>query len=158
MMRGVSCNMAHYKKSQSGVAVVEFVIVLLMLIPMVVATVEFGRYLNQYNTLTKAVRDGARYAGDNVIVRCTGTISVCSALEGETQNLVAFGNIVQANGTEILKGIAASDVTVTAINVPGFTNPSHIRVSADYDFSPLFSFIPNNLGITMTASTVQRAL
>ncbi|MGB5716026.1 MAG: hypothetical protein WBN81_02930, partial [Gammaproteobacteria bacterium] len=83
---------------------------------------------------------------------------VCSALELETQNLVAFGSTVKSNGTEILKNIAASDVTVTAIDVAGFTNPSHISVSADYDFSPLFSFIPDNLGITMTASTVQRAL
>lgn len=158
MMKDVNCNLTRYKKTQSGLAVVELVIVLLMLIPMMVATVEFGRYLHQYNTLTKAVRDGARYAGDNVIVRCVGTVSVCSAIEGETQNLVAYGNTVQANGTEILTGILAGDVTVTAINVPGFTNPSHISVSADYDFSPLFSFIPDTLGITMTASTVQRAL
>lgn len=158
MMKDANCSMTHCKKSQSGLAVIEFVIVLLMLIPMMVATVEFGRYLHQYNTLTKAVRDGARYAGDNVIVKCTGNITVCSAIEGEIQNLVAFGNTVQANGTEILRNIAASDVTVTAIDVTGFTNPSHIKVSADYDFSPLFSFIPDNLGITMTASTVQRAL
>ena len=159
MMKCFKCKMTSFSKPQSGLAVMEFLIVLLMLIPMMVATVEFGRYLYQLNTLTMAVRNGARYAGDNVIVRCPGTtISVCTTLEGETQNLVAFGNIVQDNGTEILAGIAAADVTVEEINVTGFTNPSHIRVNANYDFSPLFDFVPDNLGITMTASTVQRAL
>jgi len=158
MMKGLNRNMTIDRKPQSGVAVVEFLIVLLMLIPMMVATVEFGRYIYQLNTLTKAVRDGARYAGDNAPTS-SGLVSVSAALRSETQNLVAYGNVVQASGTEVLSGITAGDVTVTTIDVSGITpSPSHVRVSATYDFEPLFSFIPDNLGITMTASTVQRGI
>jgi Flp pilus assembly protein TadG len=157
-MKDLHWNMTFNRKSQSGLAVVEFLIVLIMLIPMLVATVEFGRYLHQYNTLTKAVRDGARYASDNAVTS-SGLVSVSSTLMSETQNLVAYGNTVQANGTEILNGITAGDVSVTTVDVAGISpSPSHVRVSATYDFEPLFGFIPDTIGITMTASTVQRGI
>jgi Flp pilus assembly protein TadG len=48
-------------KNQKGVAAVEFAIVLILLVPLVFGITEFGRAIYQYNTLTKIVRNGARY-------------------------------------------------------------------------------------------------
>ena len=42
---------------QRGVAIVEFVLTLPLLMLLLLATAEIGRALFQYNTLTKAVRD-----------------------------------------------------------------------------------------------------
>ena len=160
-MKDMTCKRPNRRITQSGLAVVEFVIVLPLLITIVVATLELGRYIYQYNTLTKAVQAGARYAGDNSLTRdgviMTGT--PLTNLVAETQNLVAFSNIVAGNGTEILDGIAAADVTVTTVDLGGFSiSPNHIKVSADYDFNYFFDFIPDHLNPTMTASTVHPAI
>lgn len=148
------------RKSQRGLAAIEYIVVLLMLIPMVIGTVELGRYIYQYNTLTKAVRDGARYAGDNAL-SSSGILTLTGTLISETQNLVAYGNTNTALGTAVLQGINSADVSVTAIDVTGMSagtiSPSHVRVTADYTFTPLFDIIPAG-SITMTASTVQRAI
>lgn len=49
------------KNKQSGVAIVEFALVLPLLLILTFITTEFGRALYQYNILTKSVRDAARY-------------------------------------------------------------------------------------------------
>ncbi len=48
-------------RSQRGVAAVEFALVLFLLMVLVSGTVEFGRTIWYYNSLTKATRDGARW-------------------------------------------------------------------------------------------------
>ena len=125
-----------------------------------VATLELGRYIYQYNTLTKAVQAGARYAGDNALTR-DGVIitnTPWTDLVDETRNLVAFGDIA-GNGTAILDDITEANVTVTTVDLTGFPiSPNHIKVSADYAFDYFFEFIPDHLNPTMTASTVHPAI
>lgn len=48
-------------KAQKGVAIVEFALVLPLLLLLTFMTTELGRAIYQYNILTKAARDGARY-------------------------------------------------------------------------------------------------
>ena len=47
--------------AQRGVAIVEFALILPFLLLLTFITTEFGRAIYQYNTLTKSVRDAARY-------------------------------------------------------------------------------------------------
>ncbi|MES2299561.1 MAG: TadE family protein [Pseudomonadota bacterium] len=47
-------------KLHSGVAAIEFALLLVVLVPIAFGTTELGRAFFQYNTLVKAVRDGAR--------------------------------------------------------------------------------------------------
>ena len=49
------------KRRQKGVAIVEFALVLPFLLLLTFITTEFGRAIWEYNTLTKSVRDAARY-------------------------------------------------------------------------------------------------
>jgi len=49
------------RRSMRGVAAVEFAIVLIPLLLLGFGITEFGRAIYSYNTLTKAVRDSARY-------------------------------------------------------------------------------------------------
>lgn len=144
--------------TQRGVATLELTIVLPILLLLMVTTFEIGRALFQYNTLTKAVRDGARYIATEAIAGTLGTIDLTGKIV-PTQNLVVFGN-ANGVGSTILPNLTVADVTVTA-----GANQT-ITVSASYGYTPaLFSQVPNfgvgggqNLEFTLNATTVVRAL
>ena len=78
---------------QRGSAVVELAIVLPLLLLIFLGTAEFGRALFQYNTLTKTVRDGARYISQNSLNGSTGVVDVppTAVAVVETKNLVVYG-------------------------------------------------------------------
>ena len=144
--------------TERGVATVELVIVLPVLLLLLVATFEIGRALFQYNTLTKAVRDGARYIAAEAITGTLGTVDLTAEIL-PTKNLVVYGN-ANGVGPSILPNLSVGDVTVS-----GGANQT-ITVSVSYGYSPaLFSEIPNfgfgggqDLEFTLTATTVMRAL
>jgi Flp pilus assembly protein TadG len=71
------------KTKQSGVALVEFALVLPLLLLITLITTEFGRALYQYNTLAKSVRDSVRYLS----VQTPGTKI------DEAKNLVVYGSL-----------------------------------------------------------------
>lgn len=143
---------------QRGLAVVEMAIVLPLLAMMLVATAELGRAAYQYNTLTKAIRDGAQYAAQNVLIPGTGVMSLTAGVKAATQNLVVYGNPA-GTGDSLLPGFVAANVTVTAADA------THIQVSATYGYIPIFGSIPGfgygadiTPASTLNASTVMRAL
>ena len=51
---------------QHGQSVLEFAMVLPLMLLIVFGIIEFGRAYYQYNTLTKAIRDGARYMSKHI--------------------------------------------------------------------------------------------
>jgi hypothetical protein len=153
--------MRSHKAKQQGLAVVEFAIVLPVIVLIALAVTELGRGLYQYNTLTKAVRDGARYLSDVAVVP-PGIVDI-SPFVSNTQNLVVYGD-VDGGSTPVLPGLSTGDVSVNAIAVTlpgGGITTNHIQVSATHTFVPLFPAL-SSLGYsmvpTMTASTIQRAL
>lgn len=72
------------KTTQRGVAIVEFALVLPLLLILTFITTEFGRALYQYNTITKSVRDAARYLS-------TQTPGSATAISN-ARKLVVYGN------------------------------------------------------------------
>jgi Flp pilus assembly protein TadG len=124
------------------------------------ATAELGRAFYQDNTLTKAVRDGARYLADQAINSTTGVIPTPIEATTQTQakNLVVYGNIA-GTGTPLLPGLAPGQITVTTLD------PLHVQVSAAYPYQPIFASLPGfgltsdiSTGITLSAATTMRAL
>jgi Flp pilus assembly protein TadG len=152
------CAIPKTPEAQRGVATVEIVIVLPLLLFLLVATFEIGRGLFQYNTLTKAVRDGARYIATEALAGTLGTVNLTGKI-APTQNLVVYGN-TNGVGSSILPNLTVADVSVaTGAN-------QRITVSASYAYTPaLFTQMPNfgfgggqNLQLTLTATSVMRAL
>src|SRR3954470_21556758 len=86
-------------KKQSGVAVVEFALILPLLLLMTFIVVEYSRALYQYNTLTKSVRDAARYLS----VQSPGS-NIAQA-----KNLVVYGNPA-GTGTPLAIGLTTARV------------------------------------------------
>jgi Flp pilus assembly protein TadG len=149
------------RERQRGLAAMEFAIALPLLILLALAVTELGRGLYQYNTLTKAVRQGVRHLSD-VAIGTVGHIDISGHI-ADTQNLVVYGD-VDGGTTPVLPGFSTANVTVGTVNVTlpgGGITPNHVQVSASYTFTPLFPAL-SNLGYamvpTMTASVVERAL
>ena len=156
------------RKRQRGLAAVEFVIVLPLIVLIAYAMVELGRGLYHYNTLNKAVHDGARFLADDVyIANPGGDLPVIIAnnpdnLVDKTKRLVVSGDV--DGGTAVLDGLTPGDVTVTSKRVnlsDGGAAHNHIVVSATYTF-PIRLFPDSIFGFsltpTITATAVERAL
>lgn len=154
---------------QRGIAAVEFAITLPLLLFTMLATAEIGRMLSQYDTLTKAVRDGARYCASvaNTGSQNTVSISNCTAAGGgtgggapanATQNLVVTGNM-GGSGSPLLPGLAVGNVIVSD------AGNGYIQVSASYTYRPVLGALPTfgltsipTVAIPLNAAVVMRAL
>jgi Flp pilus assembly protein TadG len=146
-------------RASRGIATVEFAICTPLLFFLMFATAEFGRVLYQYNTLTKAVRDGARYAAVNAAIDAGGTrvVNITPEVRTETSNLVVTGNIA-GTGAPLLPGLTVANVEVENAG-NGF-----VRVTATYDYQPMlgptlqtFGFgEPIDLTMSLPATVVMR--
>jgi Flp pilus assembly protein TadG len=136
-----------------GLAMVEFVLVLPVCLMLLMATAEFGRVFLQHNTLTKAVRDGARYAAGKALRGSTGTVGISSGLADETRNVVVYGNTLGAGGA-LLPGLTTADVTVAD------AGSGDVIVTARYPYSSIFGFLPTFFfgNVNVSAYTLQAAI
>jgi Flp pilus assembly protein TadG len=161
---------------QRGIASVEFAIALPVLLLVLFATAEIGRLLSQYDTLTKAVRDGAKYCASHALSGSQGVVDItlCTTAAqpaNATQNLVVFGNIGCTTATcgsgsaspvvpPVLPGLAVGDVTVSS------PTAGYISVSASYTYQPMLGALQTfglygssiSLAIPLNATVVMKAL
>ena len=107
---------------QRGLAMVETAITLPLLLFVMLAATEITNAFVTHTTLTKAVRDGARWAAEEAID--TTGFNLTPALKVEVQNLVVYGNR-KGTGTPIVDGLAPEYVTVTRI---GTSDNIEVRV------------------------------
>lgn len=112
-------------RRQHGLAMVELVIVTPILLLILLGVAEMGRALFQYNTLSKGVRDSARYYSTQVF----NSNDIAGA-----KNLVNYGQTV--GGTQLLPEIANVPDPVTVIDATG----TYVTVTASYTFT----FLPGN--------------
>lgn len=109
---------------QRGAALVEFALILPLLLTLSILAAEFGRAVMYYNTLTKSVRDAARYLS----VQTPGTKLA------EAKNLIVYGT-PSAGSTALVPGLTtamvpdpvwqtqgtAPVINVVTVQVQGFT-------------------------------------
>ncbi len=144
---------------QRGTAMVEFLIGLPVLLFLLFATAELGRLISQYNTLTKAVRDGVRYAASNAIANGTGLINITPTVQSAVANLVVTGSTA-GTGSPLLPGFSTSNVTVVD------AGSGYVSVSARYTYQPMVGAslptfglgAPINLAVTLNAAQVMPGL
>lgn len=142
---------------QKGIAVVECVIVLPLVLFLILAVAEVGNAIQQYNSLTHAARDAARYASKKARGQA-GIIELTTADISTAKNLVLYGNSVV--GTVILPGMTPDNVTVSLVNT------ENISVAVAYDYQPIFApSIPAlvgaddvDVGFTLRTEVIMRIL
>jgi Flp pilus assembly protein TadG len=122
-------------KPQKGVALVEFALILPFLLLLSITAVELGRAIWEYNTLTKAVRDAARYLS----IQTPGTKIT------QARNLMVYGNM-GGTGNPLAIGLSLSNVPdpgccswQTAGAAP-VINTVTVRISG-YTFRPMFASV-----------------
>lgn len=123
---------------QKGLAAVEFALISPLIIVFMALYIELGSMFVDYQTLNKAVRNGARYAVTNIYGTAT-TQQI--APEDDIKNIVVFGRS-PASGTALLPGLVVDSVTVSHVS-------DVVTVTADYSYVPYFATLPF-LGIDMT--------
>lgn len=151
------------KGKQNGLAIVEFTIVIPMLLLLFIATAEMGKLLYDYNTLTKAQRNGVRFLATHVRTGETANITSTQSVEysyvAPARNLVVYGDIA-GSGDPVLRGLSTADV---AFDAP---SANEIRVTVTYDYTPMvFTSLPTfglgdpvDLGLTLSSAITVRAM
>jgi len=148
-----------YRSAQRGTAIVEFAIAAPVLLLLMLATAELGRVLSHYNTLTKSIRDGARYAASKAALGSTGIVTVTPQLQSATANLVVTGDI-NGTGSPLLPGLAIGNVTLSD------AGNGYVSVSVAYTYQPMLGATLPTFGLgrpispamPLNAAVVMRAL
>lgn len=101
-------------RNQSGVAATEFAILLPLLLILTFSVIDFGRFLFQYNTLSKNTRDAARFMAS--VVRPPDPayltdINYQAAMTSAT-NLALCGTITTCGTIPIVNGLLASNIHI----------------------------------------------
>jgi Flp pilus assembly protein TadG len=121
-------------RSQRGVALVEFALLLPFLIILLVIVAEIGRAIMTYDTLTRSVRDAARYL--SMRVQDTGMT--------EARNLVVYGKTSPGGGdSPVVPGLTLGKVPNPTWQPAGAT-PTIVTVSvrvSGYAFTPMISSV-----------------
>jgi len=144
------------KARQRGVVCVEMALVTPILLVLLLVTADLTRAFIEHNTVTKAVRNGARYVAAKAFEGTTGLVDINATLVNETQNLVVFGSTSPPGGASpVVPGLTLANITVVQI-----AGTDDIQVSATYALGGLFGpVLPINLytGNTISASRTLRA-
>jgi len=129
---------------QRGQSLLEFAAVLPLLLLLAFGVTEFGRAFYQYNTLSKAIRDGARYMSSHIY----STTEMNNA-----KNMVVYGN-TGGSGTSVLPGLTTAKMQV--IPDGGTTPYSELSppewVTIRVDGYPFSSLVPGVINLNVNFS------
>lgn len=119
-----------FARRNHGSQLVELAITLPIIIMLMGAGAEFGRFFYTYTTLTNAVRSGARHASKWEINS--------SWTKPETEKMVVYGDYSNTSNGPIVPGLTTANVKVTA-NGPSEHAIQSVTVSiTGYQYTPLF--------------------
>jgi hypothetical protein len=104
LLRKLNCFIRH----ERGAALAELAILVPILILLVAAVSEFGRFFQQYTTLAKSTRSAARYLSNHSF----------PDNQAQARNLVVCGKLICAGGDELVPGISAANVCIESTGSP----------------------------------------
>jgi hypothetical protein len=143
-------------RREEGTQLVELALVLPILLMLLGATAEFGRFFYTYSTLTSACRAGARHASK--------WERNASWTFPETSTMVVYGDFSDTSKGPILPGLSTSNVVVQA-NGPSVNSIDSVTVKiVNYPYKPLFDLgrltgIPSlSMNINLNASATMHQL
>ena len=114
-----------------GLATVEAVVTLPLLLFLLLGGVEIGRTFVQYTTLANAVRQSARLVASEALLGTTQTVFLSPGLITRARNLVVYGNEA-GTGSPRLPNLTAGQVTIRDAGA------NNLEVSVTYPYAPMF--------------------
>ena len=149
-------NVRRFLKKERGTQILELAIALPVMLVMLAAVGEFGRFFYTYSALDNAVRAGARHA-------CKWERNASWTFP-ETSKMVVYGDYSDTSSGPIVPGLSTSNVVVQA-NGPSVNNIDSVTVKiVNYQYTPLFDLgaltgVPSlTLNIPMNASATMHQL
>jgi hypothetical protein len=143
-------------RKERGSQMVELALVLPIMLVLMGAAAEFGRFYYTYSTLQNAVRAGARHAAK---WRYTESWEF-----PETSKMVVYGDFSDTSKGPILPGLSTSNVQIVA-NGPSINKIDSVTVKIiNYQYTPIFDVgtltgIPAlSLKVNMNASSTMHQL
>ena len=130
----------HGPRRARGLATVEFVITMPLLLFLMFATAELGRAFVHYVTLSNSVRDAVRFVSENAINGTTGVVEITATDITRAKNLAVYGNVFGA-GQPVLPEFIPDHLEV--IDAGG----DNIRVSATYPYQSMLGATLPGLGV-----------
>jgi Flp pilus assembly protein TadG len=157
----MSGSMTIKRRRETGVAMIEMVIVTPLLLLLVLGVSELGNAFMQQNTLNKSVRDAARQVAGLALLGTTGTALLTPDLQVDARNLVVYGN-VDGVGSPRLPALSVGQVSVSVSDAVN----NLVTVQANYAYIPIVSPVLETFGmgtgpsleITLRAAATMRAL
>lgn len=133
-------------KLERGQSTVELAMVVPLLLLIAAGAIEFGRAYYLYNTLSKSVREAARYMSQSAFG---------NAEKNNCRLLAVYGNSA-GTGNPILPGLATGNIQIESLDgnhVPVTATPSAppiwVKVSVSYPFtSNILGLIPLSMNFT----------
>ena len=114
-------------RDERGSQLVELAIVIPILLVLLGATAEFGRFFHTYTTLLKGTRAAAR----SLVSQPPGEGTVAA------RNLVVYGNTA-GTGTPIASGLTTANIKITpSANGAGLTQTQTVEIE-NFTYVPLF--------------------
>ena len=147
------------QKHQRGIAMVETVITLPVILFLVIACAEITNAFMDHNILTKSTRNAVRHLANTAIPGTTGVVDLQANIVAEVQNLLVFGNTA-GTGSPILPGLATGNVQVSDLGT------NNVQVTVTYPYTGILgNTLPalifgsdSSLGMNLRATAVMRAL
>lgn len=131
-----------YNRKPKGQSLVEFAMVVPFLLLLVVGTIELGRAYYYYNSLSKAVREGARYVSGHPYESTTELPNA--------RKMVVYGN-TDGLGNPVLPGFTTAMVNITPRGggTDMTTPPLWVKVSVSYPYTSVIAgLITLNMNFT----------
>lgn len=131
-------NLLHFARNERGGAMAELAILVPLLAVMLAAVSEFGRYFQNYTTMSKATRAAARYLSNHPFT---------DAEKDKARNLVVCGKLTAcASNERLIQGIEVAKVCIESTGSP-LVETVTVRIPRDpadtcgatLDYTPIFN-------------------
>lgn len=136
---------------QSGLAAVEMLVTVPILVAILLAITEFGNAFIQYNTLNKMAQNGVRHATAEILG--TGSTVPCNnaTTVADTMSVVLYGRTVSASANLVMDGVTAEDVTMSCTG-------KYVTITINHQYTPIIGSFSSetSFSVPLIASAVMR--
>jgi hypothetical protein len=145
------------RSRESGLALVEFTIMLPLFLLLLLGTAEVGQMISTYNTLTKRAESGARYLSNRAFTGSIQRIDLSGSKLNDAKNMAVYGNVAGTGNTEV-PNLSVANVSI------GQVDARFLQIDITYDYQPLVINTLNffgasiDLAMPVNASVSMRAV
>lgn len=159
----------HLMRDRRGAAAAEMGLVVPLIFVLLFGSAEIGNFMWQQHVVTKAVRDGARFAGRKPFADYSCSSVTNSTTAREIQNVTATGQVASGALTrlpgftwsQVSLAVTCSSSTNTGIYLNQTNGAPVIRVRATVPYTPLLGsliFKPLTLSLNATSQSAVMGL